>query len=169
MITMKRCVNCGKEIEDHIRFCPGCGTAQPAAQPQPQYAPPQPQYAPPQPQYAPPQPQYAPPQPQYANPMAFSDWDGTVLDTFVNSLVASLIMSFTCGIATPWAVVYMMKYIIGHATIGGKRLVFTGDGGSLFGQWIVWFLLTAVTCGIYSFWVAPKMYKWICSHIQFAN
>ena len=95
-----------------------------------------------------------------------SNWDGTVFDTFVNSLVASLIMSFTCGIGTPWAVCYMMKFIIGHAVVDGKRLTFDGNGGQLFGNWIKWWLLTMVTCGIYGFWVAPRLYQWVVSHIH---
>ena len=95
-----------------------------------------------------------------------STWDGGVFDTVVNSIVASLIISITCGIATPWAVCYMMKFIVSHAVIDGKRLTFDGNGGQLFGNWIKWFLLTLVTCGIYSFWVIPRMYKWVASHIH---
>ena len=143
---MKFCENCGAQLEDNMQFCNQCGSPQ---------------------------------APQQETPVVnvnvssqmprFSDWDGSVFDTFVNSLAASLIMTLTCGIATPWAVCYMMKFIIGHATIDGKRLVFDGTGGSLFGQWLKWFLLTAITCGIYSFWVAPRLYKWVASHIHFAN
>jgi uncharacterized ion transporter superfamily protein YfcC len=92
--------------------------------------------------------------------------DAGIMDTIVNAIIASLIMSITCGIATPWAVCYMMKFIVGHAIIDGKRMTFTGSGGDLFGQWIKWFLLTIITCGIYSFWVIPRMYKWIAEHIH---
>ena len=95
-----------------------------------------------------------------------STWDGGVFDTIVNSIVASLIISITCGIATPWAICYMMKFIIGHAIIDGKRMKFDGTGGQLFGNWIKWLLLMVVTCGIYSFWVAPRLYKWAASHIH---
>ena len=95
-----------------------------------------------------------------------STWDGGVFDTVVNSIVVSLIISVTCGIATPWAVCYMMKFIVSHAVIDGKRLAFDGTGGQLFGNWIKWFLLTVITCGIYSFWVIPRMYKWVASHIH---
>lgn len=95
-----------------------------------------------------------------------STWDGGVFDTIVNSIVASLIISITCGIATPWAICYMMKFIIGHAIIDGKRMKFDGTGGQLFGNWIKWLLLMVVTCGIYSFWVAPRLYKWVASHIH---
>jgi len=97
-------------------------------------------------------------------PVKASTWDGTVLDTFVNSLIASLIITFTCGIAAPWAICYMMKFIIGHFVVDGKRLRFDGSGAQLFGNWIKWFLLMVVTCGIYSFWVAPKLYQWVASH-----
>ncbi len=99
-------------------------------------------------------------------PIAGSAWDGGVFETFVNGLVASLIITFTCGIATPWAICYMMKFVISHAVINGKRLRFDGTGTQLFGNWIKWFLLTLITCGIYSFWVTPRLYQWVVSHIH---
>ncbi len=169
---MKLCIKCGKELADHARFCSGCGcaqeeqstqyrhTAQPGGYQQPatQVVPPQPQR-----QYVPPRNQVSP------NPFEGSDWDGSVFDTFINSLAASLIIVLTCGIATPWAICYMMKFVISHATIDGKRLIFTGTGGSLFGNWIKWFLLTVITCGIYGFWVYPRLYQWVVRNLHFAN
>ena len=144
------CSYCGNYVAPGTKFCPGCGAPQPVqAQPQPQ-----------------PQPVNYTTNNYYAAPTKNSTWDGGVLDTIVNAIIASLIMSITCGIATPWAVCYMMKFIVGHAIIDGKRMTFTGSGGDLFGQWIKWFLLTIVTCGIYSFWVIPRMYKWIAEHIH---
>ena len=95
-----------------------------------------------------------------------SSWDGSVFDTFINSLVASLIMICTCYIATPWAICYMLRFIAAHAVVDGKRLRFDGDGASLFGNWFIWMLLTTITCGIYGFWVAPKLYQWIVSNIH---
>lgn len=95
-----------------------------------------------------------------------SGWDGSVFDTFVNGLIASLIISCTCGIATPWAICYMMKFVVGHATIDGKKLSFDGDGVQLFGLWIKWWFLCLITCGIYSLWVTPELYKWACKHIH---
>lgn len=155
---MKICANCGAQLADQVRFCDKCGAAQAeaVAAPQPQYQ--EPQYQ----QYQ--QPQYQQYQ-QYQN-YSVSDWDGGVLDTIVNSIVASLIITFTCGIATPWAVCYMVRFVADHAIIDGKRIQFTGTGGGLFAQWIKWLLLTVITCGIYSFWVVPRMYKWIISHLH---
>lgn len=145
---MKFCNNCGNQMADDAQFCNNCGSNQGAAAPAQPYS----------------APQYAAP----ARPvMSGSDWDGGVLDTIANAIVASLLMTFTCFIGTPWAICYMMKFIVGHAIVDGKRLRFDGNGGSLLGNWIVWMLLTIVTCGIYSFWVAPKLYKWIVSNIHF--
>lgn len=107
--------------------------------------------------------------PNCGAPVCVSTWDGGVLDTVVNSIVASLIATFSCGIATPWAICYIMKFVIGHVIVDGRRLVFDGTGGQLFGQWIKWFLLTVITCGIYSFWVTPKLYQWVASHTHVAG
>ena len=97
-----------------------------------------------------------------------SKYDGTVLETCINSIIASLIIGCTFGIATPWAIWFMYQFIISHVIIDGKRLSFDGNGAQLFGNWIKWFLLMIVTCGIYGFWVAPRLYNWIAKHTHFA-
>jgi len=96
-----------------------------------------------------------------------SKFDGTVFETFLYSLGASIIVSLSCGIATPWAICFMWNFIISHVIIDGKRLTFDGNGGQLFGNWIKWFLLTVVTCGIYGLWVAPRLYHWVAKHTHF--
>ena len=98
-----------------------------------------------------------------------SNWDGGVLETIVNSIVASIICTITLGLGTPWAICYMMKFVVGHAVVDGKRMAFDGTGAQLFGNWIKWFLLTLITCGIYGFWVIPRMYQWVVSHIHAAE
>ena len=160
---MAFCSYCGTQVGPQDGFCPQCGAPNPAgpapaAQPQPQA---QPQYQ------AQPQATYTTNN-YYAAPSKSSTWDGGVLDTIVNAIIASLIMTISCGIATPWAVCYMMKFIVGHAVIDGKRMTFTGSGGDLFGQWIKWFLLTIITLGIYAFWLEIKMKQWIVKHTHFA-
>lgn len=95
-----------------------------------------------------------------------STWTGGVLETLAASIVADLIIFFSCGFATPWAIAYMMKFIIDHAVIDGKKVTFDGNGMQLLGNWIKWYFLTIITCFVYSFWVAPRLYKWVASHIH---
>lgn len=73
---------------------------------------------------------------------AVSSFDGTVLECFCACLVSGIIITFTLGIATPWAICYMYKFILSHVIIDGRRLTFDGTGAQLFGNWIKWFLLT---------------------------
>lgn len=154
---MAFCKSCGNEMKDGVKFCGKCGAKVEAPVSENNYAPVSPVATPTYTAY------------NVNNAKAESTWDGGVLETVVNSIVASLIATFTCGIATPWAICYIMKYVVEHAVIDGKRMTFDGNGAQLFGNWIKWFLLTIVTCGIYSFWVTPRMYKWVASHIHVKN
>ena len=139
----KFCKNCGKQLDDAMRFCDGCGAPQPAAPQQPQYqAPQQPQYQAPQqplyqqPQYqAPQQPQYQAPQPQYQAPVAAApkaakkpgfDFNKLIdeVKTFANGLVnrckADKKFLYQCiGIGA--AVVVVLVVLL--------ALVFGGNGG----------------------------------------
>lgn len=149
---MTFCGRCGAQCAPHESFCPRCGAPVANSYPQPQ----------PQPQ---PQTNYTTNN-YYTAPNRESTWDGGVLDTVITSLLASLLITITCGIAAPWAICYMMRFVVDHAVIDGRRMTFDGTGGQLFGQWIKWLLLTIITLGIYSFWVIPRMYKWVASHIH---
>lgn len=90
-----------------------------------------------------------------------SFFDGTAGGLFVANLVQYLLIIFTFGIATSWAICYKQRYVINHTVINGQRLKFVGDGGDLFGNFIVWLLLTMVTLGIYSLWLALNVKKWV--------
>lgn len=143
MSTMHFCSNCGTQIDDEIQFCPSCGSKQIRMdEPQQTYQ-------------------------QPVNPPRISDWDGGVIDTVVNTIAAGLIITFTCGIATPWAICYIYKFVISHVLVDGRRLKFTGTGGDLFITWLKWLVLMIITCGIYTFWVTPRLYKWIASNTHF--
>lgn len=149
---MRFCVSCGNQLADDALFCAACGTSQEVAQAEPSYQQAQGQSA------------YAQAVINNGSGSRISDWDGGVLETIVSIIVASLMISFTCGFATPWAICYLYKFVLEHAVIDGKRLSFDGNGGQLLGNWIKWFLLCLITFGIYGFWVTPRLIRWVCSH-----
>ena len=85
-----------------------------------------------------------------------SKFDGGLLGLIGIGILSGFIVLITLGIATPWAICLKEKWYVSHTVIDGKRLVFDGTGGQLFGNYIKWFLLTIITLGIYSFLAFDK-------------
>ena len=80
------------------------------------------------------------------------------------SITNFLLVLFTLGFGTPLAICRSYRWEVEHKIIDGKKLVFDGKAGQLFGQWIKWVLLTIITIGIYGLWIPIKKEKWITSH-----
>ena len=97
-----------------------------------------------------------------------SKFDGGLLGLIGVGILQALLIVFTLGIETPWAVCMKESWLANHTTIDGRQLVFDGTGGQLFGNYIKWFLLTIITLGIYSLWLSIKMKAWVVSHTHFA-
>ena len=93
-----------------------------------------------------------------------SKFTGGLLGLIGISILQGLIIGFTLGIATPWAVCLKESWIAEHTTIDGHQLTFDGTGGQLFGNYIKWFFLCIITFGIYSFWLTIKMKQWVTKH-----
>ena len=98
-----------------------------------------------------------------------SKFTGGLLGLIGVSIVQVLLIIFTLGIATPWAVCYKERWLADKTIIDGRQLHFDGSGGALFGQFIKWLLLTLITLGIYGFWLNIKMKKWVIQNTHFAN
>ncbi len=98
-----------------------------------------------------------------------SYFDGSALEWFGWQIVASLIITFSLGIAFPWAMCLLTRWEVEHTVINGRRLKFTGTGGQLFGKYILWAFLTVITCGIYSIWFGLGMEKWRVKHTVYAD
>ena len=98
-----------------------------------------------------------------------SYFDGSLLQYVGWGIVAAVIITFTFGIATPWAVCLMESWKTKHTVINGRRLAFDGTGTQLIGNWIKWLLLTIITFGIYGLWLSINMKKWITKHTHFAS
>ena len=93
-----------------------------------------------------------------------SKFTGGLLGLIGITILQGIIIGFTLGIATPWAICLKESWITKHTIIDGHQLTFNGTGGQLFGNYIKWFLLCIITLGIYSFWLNIKMKQWVTKH-----
>jgi len=94
-------------------------------------------------------------------------FDGGAGGYLGTALLGGLVTLVTLGFAAPYAIVLHQRWRARHTYVNGHRLLFTGTGMSLFGNWLKWWLLTIVTLGIYSFWVVPRLIKWTTEHTEF--
>ena len=94
----------------------------------------------------------------------FDGGAGTYVGT---ALLAGLIILVSLGFAAPFAFVLHQRWRAKHTYINGYRLLFSGTGMGLFGNWVKWWLLILVTLGIYSFWIVPRLIKWTTEHTEF--
>ena len=97
-----------------------------------------------------------------------SKFTGGLLGLIGIGILQSILIIFTLGIGTPWAICLKERWYAQHTIIDGRRVTFDGTGGQLFGNFIKWFLLSLITLGIYSFWLVIKMKKWVAKHTHLA-
>jgi Bacterial protein of unknown function (DUF898) len=85
---------------------------------------------------------------------------GTVGDLLKSQFVNVLLIAITFGIYTPWALVNLKKWTYENVEVGGQRgrLTFDGDGGTLFGTYLLGMILTYCTFGIYGAWLANDIF-----------
>ena len=97
-----------------------------------------------------------------------SKFTGGLLGMIGIGILQSLIITFTLGFGTPWAICLKERWYVKHTIIDGRKLTFDGTGAQLFGNYIKWFLLTLITFGIYGFWLDIKMKQWLVKHTHHA-
>ena len=97
-----------------------------------------------------------------------SKFTGGLLGMIGIGLLQALLVAITLGLGTPWAVCLKEEWYTKHTIIDGHRVIFDGNGGQLFGNFIKWFLLTFITFGIYGFWLTIKMKQWVTKHTHLA-
>ena len=85
---------------------------------------------------------------------------GTAGALLKSQFVNILLMMITFGIYTPWALVNLKKWTYENVEVGGQRgrLTFDGDGGTLFGTYLLGAILTYCTFGIYGAWLANDIF-----------
>jgi hypothetical protein len=89
---------------------------------------------------------------------------GNVKDLAKTLAVNFLLTMITLGIYAPWMIVNTKKFMYENTEVAGRRgrLTFEGDGGTLFGKYIVGLILVYCTLGIYTPWFANDMmaFRW---------
>jgi uncharacterized membrane protein YjgN (DUF898 family) len=93
-------------------------------------------------------------------------FSGGVLAIFLFPLWAIPFMAITLGIAMPWIICIVMRWICSNTTKDGKQFRFNGTGGGLFSRFILWWFLSLITLGIYSFWSARNQIRWVVENIE---
>ena len=85
---------------------------------------------------------------------------GTAGGLLKSQFIHLWLIQLTMGIYTPWALVNLKKWTYENVEVGGQRgrLTFDGDGGTLFGTYLLGMILTYCTLGIYGAWLANDIF-----------
>lgn len=98
-----------------------------------------------------------------ARPKTFA-FDGGAGSYLLVGIGSFLLTVCTLGLALPWAICMRYRWRSQHTLVYGRRVIFTGTGIGLFGNYIKWWIFTIITLGIYLFWVVPRLTRWIVEH-----
>lgn len=98
-----------------------------------------------------------------------SEFNAGLLSLIWLNFVNNLLIGFTLGLCTPWAVRREYTWLYEHQVIDDRKLVFDGNATSLFGQWVKWTLLSVITLGVYALFVPIKKMQWITEHTHIQN
>lgn len=94
-----------------------------------------------------------------------SYFSGDVLETYFVRGLTLLATIFSLGIAYPFVLCWKLRYESRHSIINGRRLAFDGNARELFGQYMIWWLLSVATLGIYGLLFLPlHINRWATSH-----
>lgn len=95
-----------------------------------------------------------------------SKFNGGLLGYIGTGLLMFVIIVFSLGLATPWAICIGARWYARHSTIDGRQVIFDGTGWQLFGNYVKWIFLSIITLFIFSLWIPIKMAKWVVKHIH---
>ena len=75
-------------------------------------------------------------------------------------ILGGIVSVLTLGLGLCWAKAYVERYYVSHSVISGRKLLFLGTGTSLFGHYILWWLLCIPTFGIFALFIPTRLIKW---------
>ena len=94
-------------------------------------------------------------------------FDGSAVGYFWHLVWWGIICFFTLGICYPITICMKQRYLAKRVIINGHHLKFKGKAGSIFGRYLLWFLLTIVTLGIFGFWLEKKVNNWVAANMNY--
>jgi hypothetical protein len=98
-----------------------------------------------------------------------SKFSGGVFPIFLFCIWAPILLIISLGLAIPFIVCTVIRWICNNSTICGKSYRFKGTAMGLFGRWILWSILTIITIGIYGFWSTRNHVRWVVENIEMIN
>jgi uncharacterized membrane protein YjgN (DUF898 family) len=98
-------------------------------------------------------------------------YDGTGGSMLATILVGGFLCAITAGIYTPWFLCKLQKAIYSQTRVlengqSSGGFDFVGNGGDLFGQYLVGAILTALTAGIYMAWFQVRLNKFMLANTK---
>ena len=100
---------------------------------------------------------------------AESKFNGNAKGYFGLCLLCFVLVVFTLGFGTPWAICKMYRWRCNNLVIDGKQVVFEGKGKKLFWRYLGWCILSIITIGIYGLRVPVKLQDWLTERTHFVR
>lgn len=125
-----------------------------------------------------------------------SKFTGSTFGLIGMYIVFIVLTACTFGIGTPWAVCMLMRWMVKHTVIDGKKLTFEGKGGRYLGKLLLWSIPGVLICGLivyatmyiqdisavtlltvvgvvlmvfYVFWLVIREMKWFTKNTHFVR
>lgn len=111
--------------------------------------------------------------PRTAAPMETSEtypsvFKGGALSRAFRLFAVGFVTLITLGLAYPAMFCWFLRWQSSKTYINGRKLVFDGTGGQLFGKYILWCVLSLITLGLYYIFAARvNMIAWQTKHTHF--
>ena len=94
-----------------------------------------------------------------------SDFTGGAFALFFINLLTVFVTIVTLTLAYPAMKCWQMRWEVKHTLVNGRRLVFDGKAGQLFGKYVLWLFLSVITLGIYFvFAMRMNLIRWRVQH-----
>jgi hypothetical protein len=91
---------------------------------------------------------------------------GSVIEIFIFCIWMPILLVITLGFGFPFIICTLLRWICDKSIINGKHYKFKGTAAGLFGNYIVWTILSMITIGIYGFWATRNYIRWVVENIE---